>query len=324
MNDDLVGGEVINKKSVFSPINGKLIFMLITFVLIFVLAFIVFYFINIEHYNSIFDYFRFDYAGFVTMLYPISISLLLTVIIHKSWKFSFPFLTIYFFLFYVIIPFLRIRRLSSFSEIFDGILMMMVFGGFWVIFSLIIFGILVRFLFNKSYKKWIKVLFVFLPFVLLIIIVISSALTCNYGFDVVCSANKGTDVFGCYDEFNVYAMDECFVLLAKESDDYELCGEGELQYTKCSYYFALEKENLSICDYSSLRGGFGVSRCYKEYAKEKHDVVDCENIKDNDNRNACYLGIIDATGDVSICEKVISTVYEPSLWNKERCYSEFV
>lgn len=133
-----------------------------------------------------------------------------------------------------------------------------------------------------------------------------------------------------------YQKNECYIKLAKEQKNLELCKKLEAppapsgttgtsmfrhyqdQQASCYCEVAVATQNTSLCP---LCAGSEVSEariinCYTDIAVAKQDASICEKIQDLEYRNLCYHTIVNVTENSKICEKIQESVN----FSKEGCY----
>ena len=198
----------------------------------------------------------------------------------------------------------------------------------------ILVGILFRPIFNNFNKKWIKISATIFFLIALILLLISAPLTCSFGKDLICYAEKGTDITKCFpDTYNIDGWG-CAHIIAKKTEDSSACLnlKNKLKIKGCLLAFAFEKKDPSICG--------ELIDCYEDYARSNYKTYNCEDLEDIEDVNDCVHGLLDAleeTEDFTICEGIpkeinlskrhTAEVYTREIerhWTQEECYNDYI
>ncbi|MCC7570100.1 hypothetical protein KO465_02015 [Candidatus Micrarchaeota archaeon] len=138
----------------------------------------------------------------------------------------------------------------------------------------------------------------------------------------ICMMKETKDVSYCKDDF------ECVLEYAKTFRDNTVCDMFSLEYQslsckaiannnglvcedtnfdrvsdRCYYHFVLYTNNYAYCDMIKEIKSLRID-CYSYSAINAKDVKYCERTLKSGDKDECYLSFVDATGDISICDKL--------------------
>jgi len=107
-------------------------------------------------------------------------------------------------------------------------------------------------------------------------------------------------------------QDECYMKVAKELKDKNICEKVSTQYQHLCYLdLASILNDESLCELTDYSAGV----CYGSLARKNNDVKICDKVLDESFKNRCYVEFTESTGDISICDNKINNALD-----KDHCY----
>ncbi len=114
-------------------------------------------------------------------------------------------------------------------------------------------------------------------------------------YDLMYSLAYEKDCFYLCDKIeSILEKERCYFTYAHVKKDFSICDKiQDKRFRKYCYSYIIEWSNLSICDeiLNKSNGLFDENNCYYIIANHRRNILICDKIKEEEERNSCYEGV---------------------------------